>query len=160
MIFEETIDGYLYSTDKDKLQFDVIHNYLANDSYWAKGILPETLKRSIDNSECFGIYHGYEQVGFARVVTDKATFGYLGDVFVLEGHRRKGLSKRLMEFILKHPELQGFRRWLLLTRDAQGLYSQFGFIKFHAPDRCMELWYPDIYSGDTDKKSIAAKENN
>ena len=160
MQFEETIDGYLYSTDKDKLQFDVIFNYLSNESYWAQGISSDILKRVIQNSECFGIYHGNEQVGFARVVTDKATFGYLGDVFVLEPHRGKGLSKRLMEFILKHPELQGFRRWLLLTKDAQGLYSQFGFIKFHAPDRCMELWFPDVYSGDPDKKGIAAKENN
>ena len=160
MQFEETIDGYLYSTDKDKLQFDVIFNYLSNESYWAQGISSDILKRVIQNSECFGIYHGNEQVGFARVVTDKATFGYLGDVFVLEPHRGKGLSKRLMEFILKHPELQGFRRWLLLTKDAQSLYSQFGFIKFHAPDRCMELWFPDVYSSDPDKKAIAAKENN
>ncbi len=160
MIFEETINGYLFSTDKEKLQFDVIHNYLANESYWVKDLPREILERSIKNSECFGIYQGSSQVGFARVVTDYATFGYLGDVFVLEGHRGKGLSKKLMDFILRHPELQGFRRWMLLTRDAQGLYSQFGFIKFHAPDRCMELWYPDVYSSDPDKKSIAAKENN
>ncbi len=160
MLFEETIDGYLYSTGKDKLQFDVIHDYLSKESYWAQGISKEILKRVIENSECFGIYYGKEQVGFARVVTDKATFGYLGDVFVLEPHRGKGLSKNLMAFILKHPELQGFRRWMLLTRDAQELYSKFGFIKFHAPDRCMELWYPDVYSGDPDKEGIAAKENN
>ncbi|NOS83980.1 MAG: GNAT family N-acetyltransferase [Ignavibacteria bacterium] len=145
MLFEENIDGYLYSTDKDKLQFDVIHSYLSNDSYWAQGISPDILRRSIENSECFGIYKGSEQIGFARVVTDKATFGYLGDVFVLEPHRGKGLSKNLMAFLLKHPELQGFRRWMLLTRDAQELYSKFGFIKFHAPDRCMELWFPDVY---------------
>ncbi len=160
MLFEENIDGYLYSTDKDKLQFDVIHSYLSTDSYWARGISPDILRRSIENSVCLGIYNGSEQVGFARVVTDKATFGYLGDVFVLEPHRGKGLSKNLMAFLLKHPELKGFRRWLLLTKDAQGLYSQFGFIKFHAPDRCMELWYPDVYSGDPDKKGIVAKENN
>ncbi len=160
MIFEETINGYLFSTDKKKLQFDIIHNYLANESYWVKDLPREILERSIENSECFGIYQGSSQVGFARVVTDYATFGYLGDVFVLEAHRGKGLSKKLMDFILKHPELQGFRRWMLLTRDAQGLYSQFGFIKFHAPDRCMELWYPDVYSSDPFKKSITAKENN
>ena len=152
MLFEETINGYLFSTDKAKLDIDVIHNYLSNDSYWAKGIPIETLKRSIENSVCFGIYSGSELVGFARVVTDKATFGYLGDVFVLEGHRGKGLSKRLMEFILKHPEMQGFRRWMLLTRDAQELYSKFGFIKFHAPDRCMELWFPDVYTKDDSLK--------
>src|SRR6188768_1024321 len=108
MIIEETIDDFLYSTDKSKLQLDVVHNYLANESYWAGGIPLETLKRSIDNSECFGIYSEDKLVGFARVVTDKATFAYLGDVFVLEGHRGKGLSKNLMAFILKHPELQGF----------------------------------------------------
>jgi GNAT superfamily N-acetyltransferase len=152
MLFEETIDGYLYSTDKDKLQFDVIHSYLSNESYWAQGISPDILRRSIENSECFGIYKGSEQVGFARVVTDKATFGYLGDVFVLEPHRGKGLSKNLMAFILKHPELQGFRRWMLLTRDAQELYSKFGFIKFHAPDRCMELWFPDVYQKESATK--------
>ncbi|MBN8586655.1 MAG: GNAT family N-acetyltransferase [Ignavibacteria bacterium] len=160
MLFEETIDGYLYSTDKDKLQFDVIHNFLANDSYWAKGISRDILKRSINNSECFGIYSGSQQVGFARVVTDKATFGYIGDVFVLQPHRGRGISKNLMTFILKHPELQGFRRWMLLTADAQELYSKFGFIKFHAPERCMELWFPDVYGSDPDKKIIAAKENN
>lgn len=152
MLFEETIDGYLYSTDKDKLQFDVIHSYLSNESYWAQGISPDILKRSMENSECFGIYNGSEQVGFARVVTDKATFGYLGDVFILEPHRGKGLSKNLMTFILKHPELQGFRRWMLLTRDAQDLYSKFGFIKFHAPDRCMELWFPDVYQKESATK--------
>ena len=160
MLFKETINGYLYSTDKDKLQFDVIYNFLSNDSYWAQGISKDILERVIENSECFGIYCDNDQVGFARVVTDKATFGYIGDVFVLESHRGRGLSKNLMTFILKHPEMQGFRRWLLLTKDAQSLYSKFGFIKFHAPDRCMELWYPDVYSDDPDKKIIAAKENN
>lgn len=152
MLFEETIDGYLFSTDKEKLQFEVIHNYLSNDSYWAEGISPDILKRSIENSECFGIFKDGEQVGFARVITDKATFGYLGDVFVLKPYRGKGLSKRMMEFILKHPELQGFRRWMLLTRDAQELYSKFGFIKFHAPDRCMELWFPDVYQKESATK--------
>lgn len=145
MIFEETIEGYLYSTDKAKLNIELIHNYLTNDSYWANGVSLDIVKRSIENSVCFGIYLNNEQVGFARVVTDKATFGYLGDVFVLDVHRGKGLSKNLMAFMLKHPELQGFRRWMLLTRDAQELYKKFGFIQFHAPDRCMELWFPDVY---------------
>ncbi len=152
MIIEETKDNYLFSTDKARLNINVIHNYLTNKSYWSKGIPLDTLKRSIDNSECFGIYSGIELIGFARVVTDKATFGYLGDVFVLDDHRGKGLSKQLMTFILKHPELQGFRRWMLLTRDVQELYSKFGFIKFHAPDRCMELWFPDIYKNDDSHK--------
>ena len=151
-IFEEIKDGFLISTDKSKLDIPLIHNYLSNESYWAKGISLETVKRSIENSVCFGIYLGSEQVGFARVVTDKATYGYLGDVFVMKGHRDKGLSKHLMEFVLKHPELQGFRRWMLLTRNAQELYSKFGFQKFHAPDRCMELWFPDVYPKDVSHK--------
>jgi GNAT superfamily N-acetyltransferase len=146
LLTEEKYNGYLFSNDKSKLNIDVIHCFLSRDSYWANGITKEILIRSIDNSECFGIYDlKGEQAGFARVVTDKATFGYLGDVFVLEPHRSKGLSKKLMEFILNHPDLQGFRRWMLLTRDAQSLYSQFGFTVFHAPDRCMELWFPDVY---------------
>lgn len=158
---EITYNGYKFSCDKEKLDIKTIHNYLSNESYWAGGISFETVERAIANSICFGIYSSDGlMAGFARVVTDKATFAYLCDVFVLEPHRGKGLSKKLMEYVLKHAELQGFRRWLLLTKDAQGLYSQFGFIKFHAPDRCMELWYPDVYSSDPDKKGIAAKENN
>lgn len=152
MLYEEKIIGYLFSDDKEKLQFDVIHNYLSNESYWSKGISADILKRAIRNSECFGIYdNSGKQTGFARVVTDKATYGYIGDVFVLEPHRGKGLSKFLMEFILNHPELQGFRRWMLLTRDAQDLYKKYGFIVFHAPERCMELWDPEVYTKkDTD----------
>jgi len=144
-LFEERKDNFLISTDKSKLDVNLIHNYLSNDSYWANGIPFDTVKKSIDNAVCFGLYENDKQIGFARVVTDKATFGYLGDVFILESHRGKGLSKWLMECILKHPELQGFRRWILLTRDAQSLYEQFGFTQFHAPDRCMELWFPDVY---------------
>lgn len=147
MIFEETFNGYEFSTDKFRLDMEAVHYYLANESYWAQGIPYETFERSVENSICFGIYApGGALAGFARVVTDKATFGYIGDVFVLEPHRGKGLSKFLMEFILKHPELQGFRRWMLLTRDAQELYKKFGFIIFHAPDRCMELWDKEVYT--------------
>ena len=160
-ISEVTYSGYLFSCDDKKLDLDKIHSYLSNESYWAAGITREAVERAVANSVCFGIYTAEgSQAGFARVVTDKTTFGYLCDVFVLEPHRGKELSKKLMEYILSHSEMQGFRRWLLLTKDAQGLYSQFGFIKFHAPDRCMELWYPDVYSGDHDKEGIAAKENN
>ena len=143
--FEERKENFLISTDKSKLDIDLIYDYLTHHSYWAQGITLETVKKSIENAVCFGLYENEKQIGFARVVTDKATFGYVGDVFVLEGSRGKGLSKWMMECILKHPELQGFRRWILLTRDAQGLYKQFGFQQFHAPDRCMELWFPDVY---------------
>ncbi|HEY3251540.1 MAG TPA: GNAT family N-acetyltransferase, partial [Ignavibacteria bacterium] len=111
MIFVEDRDNFLISTDKSKLDIELIHNYLCNHSYWANGIAFDTVNRSIENAVCFGLYDNDRQVGFARVITDKATFGYLGDVFVLESHRGKGLSKWLMECVLKHPELQGFRRW-------------------------------------------------
>jgi GNAT superfamily N-acetyltransferase len=144
-IFEEKRNGYLISTDTAKLDIDIIHDYLCNHSYWAAGIPFDTVKKSIENSVNFGLYENGKQIGFARVVTDKSTFAYLGDVFVAESHRGKGLSKWLMECVLKQPELQGFRRWILLTRDAQELYRKYGFKEFHAPERCMELWEPDVY---------------
>jgi N-acetylglutamate synthase-like GNAT family acetyltransferase len=134
--------GYLISTDKSLLNFDVIYNYLDKESYWAKGIPVEKLKTAIDNSLCFGIYSNNEQVGFARVITDKATFGYLADVFILPGFRNIGLSKWLMQTIMNHPELQGLRRWSLATADAQGLYSQFGFEAITYPERWMQIFTP------------------
>jgi GNAT superfamily N-acetyltransferase len=145
MIFTEQKDGFTISTDKTKLDINTIHDYLSDHSYWSSGISFDIVKRSIENSVCFGLFENDKLIGFARVVTDKATFAYLGDVFVLDKYRGKGLSKWLMECVLKHPELQGFRRWLLLTRDAQELYRKFGFTEFHAPDRCMELWFPNVY---------------
>jgi GNAT superfamily N-acetyltransferase len=145
MISTEQKNGFIVSTDKTKLDINTIHDYLSNHSYWSGGISFDIVKRSIENSVCFGLYEEDKLIGFARVITDKATFAYLGDVFVLDKYRGKGLSKWLMECVLKHPELQGFRRWLLLTRDAQELYRKFGFTEFHAPDRCMELWFPNVY---------------
>lgn len=137
--------GYLVSTDRGRLDVDVVHGYLTN-CYWAKGIPRETVARSIEHSLCFGIYDDCDsQVGFARVVSDFATLAYLGDVFVLEEHRGCGLSKFMMECIMKHPALQGLRRWILLTRDAHGLYKQFGFTTLKAADRYMELHRPDVY---------------
>lgn len=124
---------------------DVIHGFLTN-CYWAKGISREVVTRSIENSLCFGIYENSgAQVGFARVVSDFATFAYLGDVFVLESSRGRGLSKWLMECIVQHPVLQNLRRWILLTRDAHKLYSQFGFTPVKAPERYMELHRPNVY---------------
>jgi GNAT superfamily N-acetyltransferase len=143
--FEEEKDGFLISTDKFKLNIASTHDYLSNHSYWAAGISFATVEKSIENSVCFGLYENEKQIGFARVVTDKSTFAFLGDVYVLEEYRGKGLSKWLMECVLKHPELQGFRRWMLLTLDAQELYRKFGFKEFHAPERCMELWFPEVY---------------
>lgn len=124
---------------------NVIHEFLTN-CYWAKGIPRDVVARSIEHSLCFGIYHRSEgQVGFARVISDFATIAYLGDVFVLEAHRAHGLSKWLMECIMQHPALQGLRRWILLTRDAHGLYSQFGFTSLKSAEPYMELHRPDVY---------------
>ena len=137
--------AYLVSTDPTRLQMDVIHGFLLT-SYWAKGIPRETVARSIEHSLCFGIYDGTgAQVGFARVVSDFATVAYLGDVFVLEAHRGRSLSKFLMECITRHPALQELRRWILLTRDAHGLYRKFGFTALKSADRYMELHRPDVY---------------
>jgi GNAT superfamily N-acetyltransferase len=136
---------YLVSTDPARLDLDVIHGFLTN-SYWAKGIPRDIVARSIEHSLCFGIYDGKgAQVGFARVVSDFATVAYLGDVFVIESHRGRGLSKWLMECVMRHPSLHGFRRWILLTRDAHGLYSQFGFTPVKSPERYMERHQPHVY---------------
>jgi len=139
---------FLISTDRGQLDLDVVHEFLTN-CYWAKGIPGDVVARSIEHSLCFGIYHEsggkLRQVGFARVVSDFATIAYLGDVFVLEAYRGRGLSKWLMECIMRHPQLQGLRRWILLTRDAHELYAQFGFTPIKAPERYMELHRADIY---------------
>src|SRR5215831_2061417 len=135
---------YVITTDPARVDLAVVHGFLTS-CYWAKGIPLETVRRSIAHSLNFSLHHGERQVGFARVITDYATFGYLGDVFVLESHRGRGLSKWLMQCIDEHPELQGFRRWVLLTRDAHGLYRQFGYHTPAKPDRYMERHSPDVY---------------
>lgn len=135
---------FTISTDPARLNLDVIHRFLA-DSYWAKGIPREVVARSIENSLCFGLYAEGKQVGFARVISDYATYAYIGDVFVLESHRGLELGKWLMECILQHPRLQGLRRWALATRDAHGLYAQFGFTPLHVPERHMEIHNPTVY---------------
>jgi len=136
---------FLISTSRERLSVDVVHGFLTN-CYWAKGIPREVVARSIEHSLCFGIYEDSgAQVGFARVVSDFATVAYLGDVFVLESHRGRGLSKWLMECVVQHPALQNLRRWILLTRDAHGLYSQFGFTPVKSPERYMELHRPGVY---------------
>lgn len=142
---EQRRGDFLISTDRARLDLDVIHGFLTN-CYWAKGIPREVVARSIEHSLCFGIYDGSgEQVGFARVISDFATLAYLGDVFVLESYRGRGLGKWLMQCIMQHPTLQGLRRWILLTRDAHGLYQQFGFMPLKSADRYMELHRPDVY---------------
>ncbi|MFI5235585.1 MAG: GNAT family N-acetyltransferase [Gemmatimonadales bacterium] len=135
---EQRQGSYLISTDPTRLDLDVIHGYLTQ-SYWSPGISREVVQRALAHSLCFGIYHDRDgQVGFGRVVTDQATFGYLADVFVLEAHRGHGLSKTLMEVVMAHPALQGLRRFTLATRDAHGLYAQFGFTPLEKPERHME----------------------
>jgi len=145
VIVEHQRGLFLISTDRARLDLDVIHGFLTN-CYWAKGIPRETVARSIEHSLCFGVYDGSgAQVGFARVVSDFATVAYLGDVFVLESHRGRGLSKWMMECVMQHPALQNLRRWILLTGDAHGLYAQFGFTPLTAPDRFMEVHDPEVY---------------
>lgn len=138
-------DLYTISTDRSRLDLDIIHRFLSEDSYWAKDRRLDQTKTAIENSICFGVYDGERQIGFARVVTDRSTFAYLGDVFILEEFRGRSLGKWLMETIISHPELQGLRRWVLATRDAHGLYKQFGFSSLKFPDRWMELPAPDAY---------------
>jgi len=135
---------YTLSDDPVRLDLDVIHGFLAG-SYWSPGIPRETLARAIAHSLCFGVYLGETQVGFARLVTDRATFAYLADVFVLEPHRGRGLSRALMELILSHPEVQGLRRWLLATRDAHGLYRKFGFSELANPAVFLTRHDPEVY---------------
>jgi GNAT superfamily N-acetyltransferase len=134
--------GFKISTDKNLLDIDVIYNYLDKESYWAQGIPLEKLKTGIENSMCFGIYKYEKQIGFARLITDKAVFAYLCDVFVLTDHRGIGLSKWLLQTIKNHPELQGLRRWTLATVDAHSLYSQFGFTPLTNTDRWMGIYTP------------------
>ena len=137
-------EGYLISTDPAQLDLDAIHAYLVR-AYWCEGIPRETMERAIANSLCFALLRGTAQIGFARVITDSATYAYLCDVYVLEEHRDKGLGKWLMECVMGHPALQGLRRFSLATRDAHGLYRQFGFRELSKPESMMEILRPDIY---------------
>ena len=148
MVHEWRRGEYSISTDKGRLDVAVIHGFLTM-SYWAAGVPMDVVKRSIEHSLAFGVFKEDQQVGFARVVTDYATFAYLGDVFILEPYRGRGLSKWLMEVIVGHPDLQGLRRWVLLTRDAHGLYGQVGFTEPSHPERYMERHFPDVYKGVT-----------
>jgi GNAT superfamily N-acetyltransferase len=118
---------YEVSTDRDRLDVDLIHRFLAEDSYWARGVARDVVERSLENSLCFGVYADGAQVAFARAVTDRSTFAWLADVFVVEEHRGRGVGVLLMEAVLSHPDLQTLRRWLLATVDAHGLYRRFGF---------------------------------
>lgn len=133
------------STDKSSLDIPFIHWYLSEEADWSKGISIETVRASIDASLNFGVYKNGVQVGFARIITDFATIAYLGDVFIIENHRGKGLSKWLMDVIMKHPNLQGLRRWILLTDTAEWLYEKYGFRTVERHELYMEKYNPNVY---------------
>ena len=136
---------YTITTDATRLDVPAIHAFLTR-SYWSAGIAQALVQKAIDHSLCFGLFHRAEQVGFARVVTDRATFAYLADVYVLDAHRGHDLSKWLVQVVRAHPDLQGLRRFLLATRDAHGLYAQFGFKELAFPSRMMEVLDVDVYT--------------
>jgi GNAT superfamily N-acetyltransferase len=132
------------STDPSRIDLSLVHEFLT-DSYWAKGLPMDVLERAVRHSLCFGVYDGQRQIGFARAITDRATFAYIADVFITEPYRGRGVSRWLMECVKAHPSLQGLRRWALVTRDAHRLYQQFGFVQLGNPDRWMEIHDPDVY---------------
>ncbi len=136
---------FVISTDRKHLQIDAIHKFLSEESYWAKERTKEQTERAIKNSLPFGVYQGENQIGFARVVTDYATFAYLGDVYILNEFQGNGLGKWLMETIINHPDLQNFRRWILATKDAHSLYEKFEFSALKFPTRWMEKTAPNAY---------------
>jgi GNAT superfamily N-acetyltransferase len=142
--------AYFLSTDRSLLDVELIHKFLSEQSYWAPRIPREIVERSLANSFCFGLFHESQQVGFARFVTDRATFAWLGDVFVIDAHRGQGLGKWMVETLLTHPDLQGLRRILLGTRDAHGLYAQYGFTPLADPSRFLEIHRPNLFVRDPD----------
>jgi GNAT superfamily N-acetyltransferase len=145
MKFEMRQDQFVISTEKELLDVETIQKFLSEESYWAANRTIEQTRLAIANSLCFGVYHEDRQIGFARVISDFATFAYLGDVFILKDYRGRGLSKWLMQMIVEYPGLQNLRRWLLATRDAHGLYAQYEFAPLRFPERWMERTAPDAY---------------
>ena len=137
---------FLISTDKKKLDIEAIHEFLSTKAYWSLNIPKEKVQIAVQNSLCFGVYDEGVQIGFARIISDFSTIAYLGDVYILEAYRGHGLSKRLMEVIMDHPNLQGLRRWILLTGDAHGLYRQFGWTDLADSTKWMELHDKNVYS--------------
>lgn len=136
---------YCISTDKKRLDLKAVHQYLSQESYWCQNIPFERVEKAAHNSLTFAVLHGNNQVGYARIISDYTTFAYLADVYILESHRGQGLSKWLMETIMTHPELQGLRRWMLATRDAHGLYAQYGWKTIANPASWMEVHHPNVY---------------
>jgi len=144
MVHEWRKGAYSVSTDKERLDLAMVHGFLTT-SYWSPGIPLAVLERAVEHSLVFGLHEERRQIGFARVITDHATFAYVCDVFVLESHRGRGLGTWLMESVMAHPDLQGLRRWILVTRDAHRLYRKVGFTQLDQPERFMQLVVPDIY---------------
>jgi GNAT superfamily N-acetyltransferase len=138
------MDSYEFTCDKSRLDIEAIHRFLSG-TYWSPGIPRSTVERAIDNSICFGVLESGRQVGFARVITDTATFAYLADVYIVPEHRGKGLSRRMMDHVMQHPQLRGLRRFMLATRDAHGLYAKFGFAPLARPEVMMEIHNPNAY---------------
>ena len=136
---------FLVSDDRARLDLGVIHGFLRT-AYWSMDVPEDVVKRAIEGSLCFGLFEHDRQVGFARAITDRATYAYLADVFVLPSHRGRGLARWLMECVMAHPDLQGLRRFSLVTRDAHALYRPFGFEALSQPDRYMERFAPDVYA--------------
>ena len=137
--------AYSITTDKSKMDVIAIHDFLSKHSGWSDNIPLETVQTSIEHSLNFGLFHKQQQIGFARVISDYATIAYLGDIYVLESYQGKGLSKQLMEVVMNHPNLQGLRRWILLTSTADWLYGKYGFTKLPKPELYMELYNPNVY---------------
>ena len=133
------------NTDKKQLDVNYIHAFLSNESYWSKHIPPDVVLRAIEGSICFGVYDGTQQIGFARIITDHATFAYLADVFIDAAYRGKGVSKQLMRYIMDHESLKGLRSIMLATLDAHGLYEQFGFKPLKEPGRYMSIKFFESY---------------
>jgi N-acetylglutamate synthase-like GNAT family acetyltransferase len=150
-IVEHAFGDFLITTDKSKLDIVAIHDFLSTQSGWSDNIPFERVKVSIDNSLNFGLFHQKKQIGFARVISDFSTIAYLGDIYVLGDYRGRGLSKKLMDVVMGHPNLQGLRRWILLTSTADWLYEKYGFTKLPKPELYMELFDPDVYKGGKQK---------
>lgn len=146
MVYEVRRGEYVVSDDRSLLDIAAIHAFLSEQSYWAGGISKRRLETALDNSIPFGLFEGGRQIGFARAITDRATFAYLADVYISETHRGLGLSSLLLEAVLGHPEVQHLRRWMLGTKDAHNLYSRFGFVALEEPQRWMEFSDPDAYA--------------
>lgn len=139
-------EEFCISTERARLDVDAIHSFLSTKAYWCLNIPRERVEKSIEHSLCFGVYHGDRQIGLARIISDFSTIAYLGDVYILEEYRGRGLSKWLMETVMSYPDLQGLRRWILLTGDAHGLYRQFGWTDIADPTKWMELHDKNVYA--------------